>query len=131
MKAYQTIIIFKPNLIKDYYNTMANFYKDILKVKLKAHRIKTEQMGLRHLAYDIKGEKEGYYMLFTYQIDKEFEPKIGKELELSLRANDSVIKFLTVGSIESGDYTPDPDQDADDDKTEQKKIDYFDLIFNI
>jgi small subunit ribosomal protein S6 len=53
---------------------------------------KVEKMGRRRLAYRVKRQREGYYVLFLLEGGGETV----KEFERRLKVTDTVIKFLTV-----------------------------------
>ena len=54
--------------------------------------IEIEEIGKKKLAYEIKGEKEGYYILVNFMAKKEDII----EIERFYRINDDVMKFITV-----------------------------------
>ena len=83
---YESIIIFNINTskekmqeIKEYIKMITDFYYE-------------EDMGIKKLAYEIKGQKEGYY----YKIDFEGDEETVKNLERYYRIKDEVMKFLTI-----------------------------------
>ena len=49
-------------------------------------------MGKRKLAYEIKKQSEGYYVVYTFEANPEFI----KELERIYRITDSIMKFITI-----------------------------------
>src|SRR6202030_3245322 len=53
---------------------------------------KTEQWGLRNLAYKINKNKKGHYVLFNLDAP----PAAVLELERNMRINEDVLRFLTV-----------------------------------
>ena len=53
---------------------------------------KVEKWGKKRLAYEVKKQREGYYVLLAI----EAKPESVKELERRLRVADGVIKFITV-----------------------------------
>ena len=53
---------------------------------------KTEDIGVRKLAYDIKNNKEAYYIQFWFEDNAENI----EELEKYFRANDDVLKFIII-----------------------------------
>jgi small subunit ribosomal protein S6 len=53
---------------------------------------KVEKMGLRRLAYRVKRQREGFYVLFTL----EGAGDTVREFERRLKVTDTVLKFLTV-----------------------------------
>ena len=53
---------------------------------------KIEKMGRRRLAYRVKKQREGLYILFTFEGNGDTV----REFERRLKVTDAVIKFLTV-----------------------------------
>jgi len=52
----------------------------------------TEQWGKKKLAYPIKGFLEGNYSLTRFKL----EPKMVKELEINLRAEEEILRHLVM-----------------------------------
>lgn len=50
------------------------------------------EWGVRDLAYPIKKERRGYYILIEYRA----EPRVAWELERTLKIADEVLRFVTV-----------------------------------
>lgn len=84
---HESIIIAKPdsdiekiiNEYKDYFERIGN-------------NVEIENIGVKKLAYEIKGLSEGNYVIFRYEAEKD---KIG-DTEKKFRLDDNIIKFLTV-----------------------------------
>ena len=55
--------------------------------------IKREYWGARTLAYRIKKNRKGHYMLLGF----EAKPEFVKEMERRLRLNEDILRFLTLG----------------------------------
>lgn len=129
IQCFETILIFSDKLTEEGYEEKVKSYKKWL-AGLPAARIRTEKIGKKKLAYDVRGCGHGYYAQFTYESTSEL---INTKLDLMLRKDDDVIKFLTLRY--DGDYTPDDyDEEASASiKSEQKKkpVDVFDLIFGL
>lgn len=53
---------------------------------------KTEELGIKRLAYTVKGYDEGYYIIFNFKSDSDFIP----ELERQFRLDDDIIKFMVI-----------------------------------
>lgn len=53
---------------------------------------KIDKMGRRRLAYRVKKQREGFYVLFTFEGNGDTV----REFERRLKVTDAVIKFLTV-----------------------------------
>ena len=51
-----------------------------------------EELGKRKLAYEIKKQKEGFYIVFKFEAN----PTLISELERNYRIADEVIKFIVV-----------------------------------
>jgi small subunit ribosomal protein S6 len=78
---------------------LANGFADI--VRNQGGKVeKTEQWGLRNLAYRIKKNKKGHYVLFNLDA----QPDAVAELERNMRLHEDVLRFLTVRveELESG-----------------------------
>jgi small subunit ribosomal protein S6 len=60
--------------------------------------------GLRDLAYPIRKQKQGHFVLLEYQA----EPEVVKELERNLRISEGVLRFVSVQQEHTG--LPEPRQ---------------------
>ena len=129
IQCFETILIFNGKLTEEEYEEKVKYYKKWF-AGLPAARIRTEKMGKKKLAYEVRGCEHGYYAQFTYESTSDL---VNTKLDLMLRKDDDVIKFLTLRY--DGDYTPDDyDEEAPASiKSEQKKkpVDVFDLIFGL
>ena len=124
IQTLETILIFSGTLTKDEYLRKVNEYRKKLG-GLPAAKIKTELMGKKKLAHGVPPSmvKEGWYVYFIYESTEDL---VNSKLDLMLRKDDDVIKFLTTGH--SADYIPD---NYDDIHEQKKPVDVFDLIFGI
>lgn len=128
IQCFETILIFSGKLTEEEYEEKVRYYKKWF-TELPATRIKTEKMGKKKLAYDVRGCEYGYYAVFTYESTKDL---VNTKLDLMLRKDDDVIKFVTLRY--DGDYTPDEYEETPSSiKSEQRKkpVDVFDLIFGL
>ena len=115
-------MVFRDALTKEEYSDKVMSMKKQL-AELPAGKIKTELMGMKKLAYEARGCSYGWFVYFIYQSTEDL---IRAKLDLILRKDDDVIKYLTTSFDK--DYTP----DSDDAPVNRKKpVDVFDLIFNI
>ena len=64
----------------------SGFAKKVEKVE------KVEELGKKRLAYEVKKNKEGYYVVINFEAN----PELISELERNYRIMDEVIKFITV-----------------------------------
>ena len=131
IQCFETILIFSDKLTEEEHQKKVWYYKKLL-TELPATRIKTEKIGKKKLAYDVRGCEYGYYAAFKYESTQDL---VNTKLDLMLRKDDDVIKFITLRY--DGDYTPDEPDEYEETpasiKSEQRKkpVDVFDLIFGL
>ena len=128
IQCFETILIFSDKLTEEEYEEKVRDYKKWF-AELPATKMRTEKIGKRKLAYKARGCEYGYYASFTYESTEEL---VHTKLDLMLRKDDDVIKFITVAY--DGEYTPDEYEDTPASiKSEQRKkpVDVFDLIFGL
>ncbi len=88
-KKYESVCILKENIGVKALDQFGIEVKDILK---EANITKIDDIGFKKLAYEIKGNKKGYYILLEFTTTE----KQVAELEKYYRLNDDIIKFITV-----------------------------------
>ena len=129
IQCFETILIFSDKLTEEEYEEKVKDYKKWFS-GLPAAKIRTDKLGKKRLAYKARGCEHGYYAQFIYESTQDL---INSKLDLMLRKDDDVIKFLTLRY--DGDYTPDEyEEDTPTSiKSEQRKkpVDVFDLIFGL
>lgn len=91
MRKYEEIFIVRPDVTDDDVGKLITQMEGVVsgaggKVE------KVDRMGRRRLAYRVKKNREGTYVLFTLEGSGETV----KELERRLKVTDAVIKFMTV-----------------------------------
>lgn len=90
MNKYESIIIISPSVEEQSVKDLIQRFTDLINKNGKVES--AEDMGKRKLAYEVKKNKEGIYVLFTF----EASPDSIVELERNYRITDEVIKFITV-----------------------------------
>lgn len=94
MKNYENIYILRGILTeeqaKNEIEEIKQYYKNV-KVYKNNDNIDGYQ-GKKNLAYEIKGEKQGYYFITYFEGT---ENKV-KKIENQLKLNDNVLKFITI-----------------------------------
>ena len=90
MNKYETIFIINPNVEEAGIKELIQKFSDLINNAGKVENV--EEMGKRKLAYEIKKNKEGYYVVINF----EAQPELIKELERIYRITDEVIKFIVV-----------------------------------
>lgn len=91
MRTYETIFIVHPETAGDAYNAVVEKFRNIL-TEQKAEILKVEEWGARKLAYPVKKQTRGAYVLVAYEAGAE----VIAEFERRLRIDESIIKFQTV-----------------------------------
>lgn len=126
IQTFETILIFSNKLTEEEYIYQINKYKDIL-TGLPGRKLKSDRLGKKKLAYSVRGCDYGWYVLFTYESTEDL---INNKLDLILRRDDNVIKFMTTNFKE--DYTPgDYINGVPEGEQKKKPVDIFDLIFGL
>lgn len=90
MNKYESIIIINPSLEEEGLKSLIQKFTDLINSDGKVESV--EEMGKKKLAYEVKKNKEGYYVLFNF----EAKPELIAELERNYRITDEVIKFIVV-----------------------------------
>jgi small subunit ribosomal protein S6 len=91
MRTYETIFIIHPDAVGDAYAAIVDKFKGIL-TEQGSNVLKVEEWGTRKLAYTVKKQGRGSYVLVAYEAG----PKVIAEFERRLRIDENVIKFQTV-----------------------------------
>jgi small subunit ribosomal protein S6 len=91
LKRYETLFIVQIDLPIDDLNSIIEQYRAII-TGLKGTVIKVEKWGKRRLAYEIKKQSNGNYVL----IDFAGKSAIIDELERNFKIDDKILKFMTI-----------------------------------
>jgi small subunit ribosomal protein S6 len=91
LRRYETILIAHVDLSEDELSNLIDRYSTIIKDQ-KGLLVKVERWGKRRLAYMIKKQARGFYILIDYA----GESAAVNELERNLKINDKILKFMTV-----------------------------------
>ncbi len=85
MNEYESVIIIKPNLEEGEIEGIVTEITDL--INQDGEVTKVEKMGIKKLAYEIKKNKEGYYIIFYF----EAKADVIFELERNYRDRKSVV----------------------------------------
>jgi len=91
MRRYETIYILRPTLGEDQVNTLIDNTTKIIQSD-NGLIIESDKWGIKKLAYPIKKESLGYYVLCDFA----GTPEAVAEIERKFRIDDSVLRYLTV-----------------------------------
>lgn len=91
MRQFETLLLFSPELSAE---NREGLLKNIVAIiEREGGKIeKIDQWGMRDLAYPVKKQMRGYYVLLVY----EGPSALVAELERNLRITEGIFKFLTV-----------------------------------
>ena len=98
MRRYETILIAHVDLSEDELSSLIARYGGIVTGQ-KGILVKVERWGKRRLAYLIKKQARGFYILIDYA----GESAVVNELERNLKIDDKILKFMTVLKAETVD----------------------------
>ena len=90
MNKYESVIIINPKLEGEAIKALIEKFTNLINTDGKVSSV--EEVGNKKLAYEIKKNKEGYYVIFKFEAN----PKLPDELERVYRITDEVIKFIVV-----------------------------------
>jgi small subunit ribosomal protein S6 len=93
MRHYETVVILPPNLGEAPIEEVVTTVEKELTDRFGAQAVTVNRWGRQTLAYPIKKFKEGYYVLYEFDSDRD---DTISGLEARLRINESIIRFLTV-----------------------------------
>jgi len=104
MRTYELVIVADPRLTDDEMIAMTEDYKKMITAG-GAEVTKDESWGRRKLAYPIQKLNEARYVLLGVSTDGKIPLP---EVELRLRQNDKVLRYLTVRTDSNGKPIPPP-----------------------
>ena len=90
MNKYESVVIINPNLEEEAIKALIEKISNLINTDGKVSSV--EEVGKKKLAYEIKKNKEGFYVVFKFEAN----PELITELERVYRITDEVIKFIVV-----------------------------------
>ncbi|HWP85094.1 MAG TPA: 30S ribosomal protein S6 [Terriglobia bacterium] len=91
MRIYETIFLLKPDLPEEEADRIVAQMEGVITSGGGTLR-KTDRMGRRRLAYEVRGYREGQYVL----LEAACEAPVVQELERRLKVTEPVLKYQTV-----------------------------------
>jgi small subunit ribosomal protein S6 len=91
LKRYETLFIVQADLPDDEITSLIERYSTIL-TSFKGTIIKIEKWGKRRLAYEIRKQTNGYYVMIDYA----GKSTVIQELERNFKIDDKILKFMTI-----------------------------------
>ena len=90
MNKYESVIIINPSLEGEAIKALIEKFSNLINKNGKVDSV--EEVGLKKLAYEIKKNKEGYYIVLKFEAN----PALISELERNYRITDAVIKHIVI-----------------------------------
>jgi small subunit ribosomal protein S6 len=116
LRRYETILITHVDLSEDELSSLITRYGDIVTGQ-KGILVKVERWGKRRLAYLIKKQARGFYILIDYA----GVSAVVNELERNLKIDEKILKFMTVLKADKVDPEVLEKEIADAAKKDEKK----------
>jgi len=91
MRIYEELFIVKPDTVEEEIDKAVEQLRQFITGK-GGEVDKVDKWGVRKLAYRIRKQHEGFYVLVQFHAS----PELVREIERRLRVSDIVMKFLTV-----------------------------------
>lgn len=92
MAFYETVLIARQDISSAQVDSIADMAQEILTEGETGKVARREYWGLRSLAYRIKKNRKGHYVLMNYEAQSEAV----LEMERRLRLHDDVLRYMTV-----------------------------------
>lgn len=102
IRLYEVVFMARQDVTSGQVETMTQSFINLIREN-GGEVTKTEFIGLRTLAYPIKKNKKGHYVLMNVKA----EAKTVHEMERLMRLNEDIIRNLTI-IVEAHDNTPSP-----------------------
>ena len=90
MNKYESVVIINPNVDEAGLKALEDKFTGLINANGKVAEV--ENMGKKKLAYPIKKNEEGTYILFNF----EAKPESIVELERVYRITDNILKYIVV-----------------------------------
>ena len=97
-KRFESVILIKPNLSKSKMDSI--LMKIESKIKEVANITGKQELGKRKLAYEIKDNKEAYYMLYQFTLKEDIKKEAISTIERFYRITDEIMKYIVVDKEE-------------------------------
>jgi small subunit ribosomal protein S6 len=91
MRRYEQVCILRPSLSEEEITRIIDYATQLIQED-EGSVIFLNKWGMRKLAYPIKKESQGYYVLCDFAAS----PTVVSEIERKFRIDDAVLKYLTV-----------------------------------
>ena len=90
MNKYESVIIVNPNVDEEGIKALEKKFTDIINNDGKLEKI--DNLGKRKLAYEVKKQREGYYVVVNFQAD----PAQITELDRIIKIREEIIRHIII-----------------------------------
>ena len=90
MNKYESVVIINPNVEENSLKELIERFKTLINTDGNVEQV--SELGKKKLAYEIKKNKEGYYVVYDF----EAKPSLIAELERNYRITDEILKFIVI-----------------------------------
>lgn len=90
MNKYESVVIINPNVDENSLKELIERFKTLINTDGNVEQV--NELGKKKLAYEIKKNKEGYYVVYDF----EAKPSLIAELERNYRITDEILKFIVI-----------------------------------
>ena len=90
MNKYESVVIINPNVEETALKALIEKFQTLINTDGKVEKV--NELGKKKLAYEVKKNKEGYYVVYDFEAN----PNLIAELERNYRITDEIIKFIVV-----------------------------------
>lgn len=91
MNKYESVVIINPKLSKKEIGETIEKYKNVMK-EFSNKNVNVENLGEKKLAYEVKGNKTGVYVIFKFYANL----RDINDLEVKYRVDDNIMKYINV-----------------------------------
>jgi len=113
LSKYETIFIIDPDIESEGVESIIEDIQNLVSGS-GGQVIKVDRWGKKRLAYEVKGNRDGYYGLINFEADPQFIQRLGRYYGLT----EQIIKYMTVRAEELPEPRREPrrriDKDEDD-----------------
>lgn len=119
MRDYEIVYIFRSNFTPEEIEAKLDRYHAILTRDDGGEVTAVEQWGKRQLAYPIRGQANGYYVVTQFSAD----PAIIADLERAIKLDEELLRYLIVLSEGELPIPSSMQEESDDERPRSRKSD--------
>jgi len=91
LRKYEVVFILRPDLDEEKNTAVIEKFKDLV-VSQGGEVLKLDKWGKRRLAYEVKGVREGFYVILHINA----EPEVSSELDRVFKITDEVLRHIII-----------------------------------